>query len=212
MVAFAEVQAGLQGNRLDGTPLDLVERALSIDPNFARALWLAGVAAYKSGDGDRALSYWHRLGQLKELDARSRAQVEQAMAQVGQGRAAPRKASAAASGASVAARIELAPELMEKTSPGDVVFVFARAAAGPRMPLAVQRLRVADLPRDIVLDDSMAMSPQMRLSAFDEVILAARVSRTGSATPSPGDLVGASAPVAVGSKETTTVRIAGVSE
>lgn len=92
--------------------------------------------------------------------------------------------------------VSLAPALAGRMPPGTTVFVFARAAAGPPMPLAVQRLTLADLPARIRLDDSMAMMPQMRLSAFPQVVVGARVSPSGQAMPQPGDLEGETGPVA----------------
>ncbi|WP_295886841.1 c-type cytochrome biogenesis protein CcmI [uncultured Thiohalocapsa sp.] len=92
--------------------------------------------------------------------------------------------------------VSLAPALAGRMPPGTTVFVFARAAAGPPMPLAVQRLTLADLPARVRLDDSMAMMPQMRLSAFPQVVVGARVSPSGQAMPQPGDLEGETGPVA----------------
>ena len=76
--------------------------------------------------------------------------------------------------------------------------VFARAADGPRMPLAVLRKQVKDLPFDFKLDDSMAMSPAAKLSGAAQVIVGARISKTGEAIAQDGDLTGQSAPVAPG--------------
>jgi cytochrome c-type biogenesis protein CcmH len=82
--------------------------------------------------------------------------------------------------------------------PGDTLFVFARAAEGPRMPLAILKRGAGELPLSFTLDDSMAMSAELRLSAFNDVVVGARISKSGNATPQPGDLQGFSQPVTVG--------------
>lgn len=94
--------------------------------------------------------------------------------------------------------VSLSPAMAKKAAPNDVVFVFARAANGPRMPLAVVRKQVKDLPATIVLDDSSAMSPEMRLSSVPEVVVVARVSKSGTAGVQAGDLEGTSGPVKTG--------------
>jgi cytochrome c-type biogenesis protein CcmH len=110
------------------------------------------------------------------------------------------KPSAAADDAQVSGRVSLAAALAAKAAPEDTVFVFARAAEGPRMPLAIVRKQVKDLPFDFKLDDSMGMTPQMKLSAFPKVVIGARVSKGGDAVPRAGDLQGQSKPVEIGTK------------
>jgi cytochrome c-type biogenesis protein CcmH len=101
--------------------------------------------------------------------------------------------------------VSLSPQLKEKAAPDDTVFVFARAADGPPMPLAVAKTRVRDLPYAFQLDDSTAMTPAMKLSAFPQVIVAARVSKSGTATAQPGDLQGTTKPVANDSNGVTVL-------
>jgi cytochrome c-type biogenesis protein CcmH len=94
--------------------------------------------------------------------------------------------------------VSLAPALRATAAPDDTVFIFARAAEGSRMPLALLRKQVKDLPLEFKLDDSLAMSPATRLSTAQRVIVGARISKSGQAMPQPGDLEGLTAPVAVG--------------
>ena len=105
---------------------------------------------------------------------------------------------ASAGEAALSGRVTLSGALQGRVSPDDAVFIFARAAAGPRMPLAAMKKQVRDLPFDFKLDDSMAMAPQFKLSSAPEVILTARISKSGDPVPKPGDFEGNSAPLKIG--------------
>lgn len=106
--------------------------------------------------------------------------------------------SAHAAADAVSGKVSLSPALVGKVAPTDTVFILARAAQGPRMPLAVFRKQVKDLPIQFTLDDSMAMQPQMKLSGFKQVIVVARVSKSGTAMAQAGDFEGLSAAIAPG--------------
>ncbi|WP_148665022.1 hypothetical protein [Sulfuricaulis limicola] len=110
------------------------------------------------------------------------------------------KDSAATAATSLKVTVSLSPALARKAAPDDVVFIFARPTSGPRMPLALVRKQVKDLPVTVVLDDSQGMSSAMRLSSAPEVIVVARVTKSGMADASDGDLEGVSGPVANGTK------------
>jgi cytochrome c-type biogenesis protein CcmH len=185
---LADVLAMARGQNLQGEPEKLVLRALEIDPNNLKALALAGTAAFGRKEFGAAARYWERM--LAHVppdseDARTiRENVDEARRLADSG-AAPLRGT-----------VSLSPRLKDQAAPDDVVFVFARAADGPAAPLAVAKTRVRDLPYRFSLDDSMAMTPAMRLSAFPRVIVGARVSKSGTAAAQPGDLQGASAPVA----------------
>jgi cytochrome c-type biogenesis protein CcmH len=187
---MADVLATTRSERLQGEPEKLVMRALEIDPQNLKALALAGTAAFERKDFNGAARYWQRMLPLvppESEDARSiQANIAEAQSQLKSGPPA----------AALKGTVRLSPELKGKAAPGDVVFIFARAAQGPPMPLAVKRARVRDLPIEFALDDSMAMAPGMNLSAHGRVIVGARVSKSGDPAPKPGDLQGASAPVA----------------
>ena len=111
--------------------------------------------------------------------------------------------------ASISGEVTLAPELMRQAKPDETVFIFARAVDGPPLPLAVIRTTVKELPLRFTLDDSMSMAPTARLSMHKQVVVSARVSRSGQAMPQPGDLIGTVQPVTVGATG-VQVRIADV--
>ena len=208
----ADVLAMLQGQKLAGEPTRLITRALQIDPRNLKALVLAGGAAYEAGLYPQAIEYWTLARQLAPpgtpftdnldrslVDARSALQGGTPGATTAaDGTAAPAAVTpgddtsnlASASSAQVAGTVSLSPQLADQASPTDTVFIFARAAEGPRMPLAILRRTVADLPIRFTLDDAMAMSPAMKLSNFPVVVVGARVSKSGNALPSAGDLSG----------------------
>jgi cytochrome c-type biogenesis protein CcmH len=96
--------------------------------------------------------------------------------------------------------VRLAPEIARGVSPTDTLFVFARATEGPRMPVAILRAQAKDLPLEFTLDDRSSMIAGMKLSDQKQVVVGARISKSGSATPQPGDVQGYSAPVAPGAR------------
>ena len=183
---FADALGMAQGQRLAGDPEKLIARALEIDPGNLKALALAGTAAFERKDFKAAAAYWERMLPLVAADSEDaraiRSNVQEARSLAGSTKA-------------LQGTISLSSKLRQKASPGDAVFIFARAAEGPPMPLAVLRRQVRDLPVAFSLDDSMAMAPGLKLSGFPRVVVGARISRSGSATPQPGDLHGTSAPV-----------------
>lgn len=210
---YAEAEAYAQGGDMGGEPTELVLRALKQDPDHQKALWLAGIAAAQQGNPALAATRWRRLLALLPADGEGARQVQALLARLeseGIADAVQEGSTTAALSAPTAAlkaQVSLAPDLSDQVVPTDTVFIFARAAEGPPMPLAVLRKQVKDLPVTVVLDDSMAMVPEMRLSRFPEVRVVAQVSRSGNAVAQSGDLRGSSAPVAVGDEGNVAVVI-----
>ena len=210
----ADVMAMVQGQSVLGEPLQMVQRALQLDPNNLKALALAGSAAFERKDYKTALDWWGRAIPLAPAGSEfatglqsSMQQARSAMGDSSPGMATPNAGVVAqatsmpapGTGKQVSGVVLLSPALAAKAAPDDTVFVFARAADGPRMPLAILKRKVSDLPLTFLLDDSTAMSGEMRLSKFARVVVGARVSKSGDAMPRAGDLTGQSGPVATGS-------------
>lgn len=201
---LADAKAMAAGRKLAGEPASLIAKALELDPKNLKALALAGTIAFDNNDFAKAARLWEAAIASAEpgselarnleggvAEARSRAGLPPASAPAA-------NAVAAATGASVSGEVQLAAALKGRASPEDTLFVFARAAEGSKMPLAIVRKQVKDLPLRFTLDDSTSMGPAARLSSAKQVIVGARISKSGNAAPAAGDLQGFSKPVAVG--------------
>ena len=200
---YADSLAMAQGRTLRGEPETILKRALAADPNNVKALLLSGTAAFDRNDRAGAARYWQRALALLPPESEEARSVRASIAEAGGSvpktqiaKPAPAQGEARVSGV-----VRLHPKLAGKVSPDDTVFIFARAAEGPRMPLAILRRQARDLPVKFSLDDSMAMAPQMRISAFPRVVVGARVSKSANAAASPGDLQGQSPAVKVGATD-----------
>ena len=190
---YADALGMALGRKLEGEPEKLVLRALQIDPRNLKALALAGTAAFERKEYGAAGAYWERMLPLVAAESDDASSIR---ANVAEARALAGKAQPGAAQALLRGDVRLAPALAGKVAATDTVFIFARAAEGPPMPLAVLRKQVRDLPLAFSLDDSMAMAPGMSLSGFPRVVVGARVSKSANATAQPGDLQGLSPPVA----------------
>jgi len=227
---YADALAMAQGRKIEGRPMELVNRALKIDPLQWKALAMAGTAAFDRQDYKSAVALWEKLSESLPADApmkqqlagsineaRGRAGMPQLAAvtpppapmtsaapmaeakSAAKGDARPAAGPAAvAAGGRVAGTVSLSAQLRGKVGPEDSVIIFARPAEGSRMPLAMMRVQAKELPKTFTLDDTMAISPDARLSNFAEVIVGARISKSGSPMPQKGDLEGLSKPVKLG--------------
>ena len=224
---LADVTGMAQGRRLAGEPARIIQAALDIDPRHVKALALAGSVSFEQKDDAGARAYWQRLLAVVPADseiARSvQSSVQEAVqlerggpapgpaagAQTAQAQAPAQAPAATAAGTAPAAgaigqkvtgQVTLSADLKAKLAAGDTLFVYARAAEGPRMPLAIVKRQASELPYTFELDDSMAMAPNFKLSGFARVMIEARVSKSGQATPQSGDLIGQVGPVAPGAE------------
>jgi cytochrome c-type biogenesis protein CcmH len=208
---YADVLAMASGRTLSGMPTKLLDKALALDPDNFKALALSGSAAMERGDYAVTIQHWEKLLKMIPKDDENVKIVESGIqqARVLMAQKSGAKLPAMAQRAPVAEQqvqtqavqsgkeaisgtVALSASLKAQVSPDDTVFVLVRAAEGPKMPLAIVRKQVKDLPFKFTLDDSTSMSPQMKVSNFDQVVVIARVSKSGTAMPQPGDLQGMS--------------------
>ena len=197
-----EVIAMQRQGQFEGEPWNVIREVLQRDPQHFGALLTAGSASYAEGKFADALKYWEQA--RKPLDANNPdlQGLESAIATVRERLGMPpaKAAPAATSGLNVTGQVNLSASLKSKASPNDVVFIYATPANGDRMPLAIFKTTVSQLPFNFTLDDSTAMAPDRKLSAAGEVMVKVRVTKSGNAMPQSGDLSGSLGPVKVGAK------------
>lgn len=208
---YADVLAMKNSRSMKGEPEKLIIQALTIDPDNIKALALAGTAAFQRKSYNSAIEKWQKLLTLVPADSQIAGQISANISQtqglIGQPLVAKKKAPAqsevvnrsVAGGGSVSGKVSLDPKIKAKVEDNDTVFIFARDADAPlRPPLAILRKTAKELPLTFALNDSMAMSPAFKLSSASKVVVGARISKSGNATPSPGDLQGFSQPALIG--------------
>jgi len=207
LLSWADAQAMAQSGNLAGKPSELIRKAVKLAPDDTTALWLAGMVENQAGNYALAISYWERLEPKIKDDPESRQRIESLLASarekagletVGVSSPEPAASTDAVDNGGITVRVDLSPEFKGRVGPEESLFIYARALEGPRMPLAAARRKVRDLPLELTLDDTSAMVPAMKLSNFDQVLVGARISRTGEAIARSGDLSGEVAPVSVG--------------
>ena len=214
LLAELAFSAAITNRRVGGADsAQLLQRALKLDPRNPKALALAGTLSLERKDYQGAVQHWEQLARNEPADSPLGRQIQASIAQARQlagsqsallpvaddalaSIAAPPPRAAAAG--TVTGTVTLAPALQGRVAPDDTLFVFARAVNGSRMPLAVLRKQVRDLPLSFTLDDSLAMSPAAKLSSAANVVVGARISKSGKAGAQEGDLQGQLPAVALG--------------
>jgi cytochrome c-type biogenesis protein CcmH len=195
MLLYADALAYANDKNLAGKPAELVFKALALEPENVNGLWLGGMAKVQEGDIIAGIKLWRKLETLLPPESDARKETQSLIAKIASqvpevafdSESQPAQQSQTAS---IDVQVSLAPELQKLTRPDNTVFIYAQALSGPKMPLAIVRKQVSDLPLTISLNDSMAMMPAMKLSNFDKVKLLARISKSGNAMSQPGDLIG----------------------
>ena len=193
---YADVLGSLAGGSLQGEAGRAIDNALALDPGNPKALWLKASQANEQRRFAEALVWWKKLRAVLPPDS---ADVRMVDANIAEASSLATPATAVPAGpvtapaaspasAEVSGTVSLATRFANRVQPDATLFIYAKAADSPGPPLAVLRTRVGSWPVSFRLDDSMAMVPSRRLSQFDRVVIEARISRSGQATPAAGDL------------------------
>jgi cytochrome c-type biogenesis protein CcmH len=186
LFSLADAIAMQNNGNLLGEPEQLVSRGLELAPRYPNGLWLAGLIAQQREDYRTAHEYWSLLLPLVDDNPQVADEIRGMLAALEARDPQLTSAAETSSMAQISLTVDISPELKARARPDQAVFIYAKAMQGPPMPLAVQRLRVADLPVSLTLSDADAMTA-MKLSAFPQVVVGARVSSSGTANAQPGD-------------------------
>jgi cytochrome c-type biogenesis protein CcmH len=193
MLLYADALAYVNNRNLAGRPSELVYKALALEPDNLNALWLGGMAKAQEGDAPAAIKLWKKLEATLQPGSDSQQEIKNLLSSLAKDTSpgqVQKEPEAKVSNFTLSVQVSLAPKLQKATAAEDTVFIYAQALSGPKMPLAIVRKHVSDLPLAVSLNDSMAMMPNMKLSNFASVKLLARISKSGNAMTQPNDLIG----------------------
>jgi len=209
-VALAQLAQAMffaNDRKLNAATESLLLDALKINPRDNTSLGLLGVASYDRGDFMNAVRYWTRLLRLLPPNNPNAMAIQGGLNKAKSELTAEQISTLAAEAkanikASILVTVDVDESIKSKLPNNADLFVLAKAEQGPPMPLAVQRLTVTSWPVTITLDDSMAMMDSLRMSEFENVIITARISKSGVGNAKAGDLEGHSVVISSGSKQT----------
>ncbi len=194
---YADVLAANANGSFVGKPLQLINKALKLDPNNLMALWLSGTASYTAGNYKDAIAAWEKLAKQLPPDTEEARAIQGSIAEARSKGGIGSKPAPSAAGKEISGLIELSPELKGKIKSGDVVMVIARKP-GERMPVAVLKSPASSFPMKFALNDALAMNPSAPLSQLSEASIEVRISKTGMAKPETGDLISSAQTIKVG--------------
>ncbi|UCV21460.1 tetratricopeptide repeat protein [Ferribacterium limneticum] len=190
---WADAHVMTKDRKWDDEARKIVKRAIAADPKHVKALALAGSEAFDRADYKAAIDFWKRMKAVAPADSMDSKLADANIAEANAALSGKRPAAAAAEPAvaigAVAGVVTLSPKLKGKVSADDTLFVTAKTPDGAGAPLAVWRYKGSDFPIEFRLDDSSAIMPGRTISQFSEVLVTAKISRSGSAEPSKGDIL-----------------------
>ena len=225
-VLLQHAQAKVMNNngQWDSTTIAMLKKAMTLEPENPVGLSLSGLLAARQGEKELAIKMWRKAQTTMQAASEEYKELDRMIASVsGNAISNTRKTTTdqqikpnittvetqttTTSAHAIEVKVSITPELKEKAGANQTIFIYAQALTGPPMPIAVARKKVSELPLVVTLDDTMAMMPTRKLSSFEKVRIAARISKTGSAMPAAGDLQGKVEPVTTSTTQSVSIII-----
>lgn len=188
VLGFTQATLAANGGNMTPEIRRTLEQVMRAQPDNPKPYMTMGMAMFQDGDFKSAIHVWELYLNREQVDPRAaellRRSIEVARNEMAQSSGATQEVAA---GPEVVVTVDVSDEVKANLNPTDVLFIYAKAANGPPMPLAVVRQPVSGWPVSATLNDNNAMTPAMTLSKFKEVVVQARISPSGNAIPQSGD-------------------------
>ncbi|WP_076920606.1 c-type cytochrome biogenesis protein CcmI [Pseudoalteromonas sp. SK20] len=192
LVSYSQVLL-LEGSEENMTrAAGMLSKVLQAQPNNLDAISLLALIAFERKDWLQAKAAFEvLLASMDESDTRY-AMINQRISEIDLQIA---QQNVATSGEQLAAQsiqvtVDIDGQLVDKQPNNGILFVFAKAAKGSPMPLAVVKLTDYSFPITVELSDANAMMAGLNLSSANEIVISARISNDDSVMPSTGELEG----------------------
>ncbi|MCF7498599.1 c-type cytochrome biogenesis protein CcmI [Pseudoalteromonas sp. L1] len=173
----------------------MLSKVLKSEPTNVDAISLLALIAYERKDWLQAKTAFEVLLASMQKDDPRYSMIAQRIAEIDAKMGSEQitdNTQAEIANSEIKVTVDLASELKTQLPDDGTLFVFAKAANGPPMPLAVVKMTEYSFPLEVTLSDSNAMVEGLTLSSTDKIILTARLSKDATVVPSSGELEGKS--------------------
>ncbi|NIZ05229.1 c-type cytochrome biogenesis protein CcmI [Pseudoalteromonas sp. HF66] len=174
----------------------MLSRVLKAEPTNIDAISLLALIAYERKDWLQAKTAFEvLLASMQQSDPRYSMIAERIAeidAHLSNDQQVKKTELAEATSSEISITVDLDPALADSQPQNGTLFIFAKAASGPQMPLAVVKMTEYSFPLTVILSDTNAMVEGLNLSSVDKIILTARLSKDATVVTSSGELEGKS--------------------
>ena len=200
LTGYAFALASSQNNNFSGLPIDLIQKALKINPNSSEALYLFGMHALNLQKFKLAKTVWETATPELINSPAASLVLKSSIAEL-----STLINNVYPSGIKVSVDIDISKDILDKRSGDSFIMVYAKSPIGRPMPIAIQKITLSSFTGNITLSDLDSVMPTRRLSDVAEVIIVARLSDSGSAMKKKGDIDISSLPLSPSIESTVSL-------
>ncbi|MFL3650722.1 MAG: c-type cytochrome biogenesis protein CcmI [Pseudoalteromonas sp.] len=190
LISFSQVLL-LEGSEANMTrAAGMLSKVLKVEPTNLDAISLLALIAYERKDWPQAKAAFEvLLASMQKNDTRYE-MIAGRIADIEEQMQAEGSVLPVTTQSVINVTVKLTDELKQQQPESGILFVFAKAAQGSPMPLAVVKLKEYSFPMSVQLTDANAMVAGLNLSSAQDIVISARISKDESVMPSSGELEG----------------------